>query len=82
MDAGRVKVGTEFVTLSPTGYFKDVHEFEELLIRGDGDAQFYLGDVGEIRRGYVDPQDHLIRYDGKSAIGLGISTARREAQKR
>lgn len=74
VDAGRVKVGTEFITLSPTGYFKDVHEFEELLIRGDGDAQFYLGDVGEIRRGYVDPQDHLIRYDGKSAIGLGIST--------
>ena len=74
VDAGRVKVGTEFVTLSPTGYFKDVHEFEELLIRDDGDAQFYLGDVGEIRRGYVEPQDHLIRYDGKSAIGLGIST--------
>lgn len=74
VDAGRVKVGTEFITLSPTGFFKDVHEFEELLIRGDGDAQFYLGDVGEIRRGYVEPQDHLIRYDGKSAIGLGIST--------
>ena len=74
VDAGRVKVGTEFITLSPTGYFKDVQEFEELLIRGDGDAQFYLGDVAEIRRGYVEPQDHLIRYDGKSAIGLGIST--------
>ena len=74
VDAGRVKVGTEFITISPTGYFTDVHEFEELLIRGDGGTQFYLGDVGEVRRGYVEPQDHLIRYDGKSAIGLGIST--------
>ena len=74
VNAGRVQVGTEFITLSPTGYFRDVHEFEELLIRGEGDTQFYLGDVAEIRRGYVEPQDHLIRFDGKSAIGLGIST--------
>jgi multidrug efflux pump subunit AcrB len=74
VDAGRVKVGTEFITLSPTGSFENIFEFEELLIRGDGDAQFYLGDVAEIRRGYVEPQDHLIRYDGSSAIGLGIST--------
>jgi len=60
VDAGKVKIGTEFITISPTGYFTDVHEFEELLIRGDGGTQFYLGDVGEVRRGYV--------------IGLGIST--------
>jgi len=74
VNAGRVKIGSEFITLSPTGYFNDVYEFEELLIRGDGDTQFYLKDVAEIHRGYVEPQDHLIRYDGKSAIGLGIST--------
>jgi multidrug efflux pump subunit AcrB len=30
--------------------------------------------VGQVRRGYVDPQSHLIRFDGKAAIGLGIST--------
>jgi len=74
VDAGRVQVGTEFITMSPTGLFKDAHEFEELLIRGDGNTQFRLGDVADIHRRYVEPQDHLIRYDGKSAIGLGIST--------
>ena len=74
VDAGRVHVGTEFITLSPSGLFKDAHEFEELLIRGDGDTQFRLGDVAEVYRGYVEPQDQLIRYDGQSAIGLGIST--------
>ena len=74
VDAGRVRVGTEFITISPTGFFTDVREFEELLIRGDGSKQFRLGDVADVRRGYVDPNDHLIRYDGKSAIGLGIST--------
>ncbi len=74
VDAGRVRVGTEFITVSPTGFFKDVREFKELLIRGDGNTQFRLGDVADIRRGYVEPKDHLIRFDGKSAIGLGIST--------
>ena len=74
VNSGRAKVGSEFVTLSPSGYLRDVHEFKELLIRGNNDAQIYLGDVADIRRGYVEPQDHLIRFDGKSAIGLGIST--------
>ena len=37
-------------------------------------VDLYYSDVAEIRRGYVEPNDHLIRYDGKSAIGLGIST--------
>lgn len=74
VDAGRVGVGTEFMAMSPSGLFKDVRDFEDLLIRGDGNRQFRLGDVADVRRGYVEPDNHLIRYDGKSAIGLGIST--------
>ncbi|MEE8524861.1 MAG: efflux RND transporter permease subunit [Thermoanaerobaculia bacterium] len=73
-DAGRVRVGTEFITVNPTGGISTVEQFSSLLIRG-GDRQIYLRDVATVRRGYVEPQDHLIRFDGKTAIGLGISTA-------
>lgn len=73
-DAGRVKVGTEFITINPTGGITAVNQFESILISGGGEEQIYLRDVANVRRGYVDPQDHLIRYDGKTAIGLGIST--------
>jgi multidrug efflux pump subunit AcrB len=73
-DSGRVKVGSEFVTLEPTGGFKSDEQFESLLIRGGEGRQIYLRDVATVRRGYVDPQNTIIRYDGRTGIGLGIST--------
>jgi multidrug efflux pump subunit AcrB len=72
-DAGRVKVGPEFITINPTGGISTVEQFESILISGGG-QQIYLRDVAKVRRGYVEPQTNLIRYDGAPAIGLGIST--------
>jgi len=72
-DSGHVRVGEEFITLSPTGEFSTLKDFEDLLIRA-GDKQFYLREVANIRRGYVDPRTEIIRYDGQPAIALGIST--------
>jgi len=74
VDSGKVKVGTEFITIHPTGVIQTVKEFESILISGTSDRQIYLRDVASVRRGYVEPQDHLIRYDSNVAIGLGIST--------
>ena len=73
-DSGRVSVGSEFVTLSPTGTITEVEQFGDILISGSGTEQIYLKDVATVRRGYVEPQKQLIRYDGSPAIGLGIST--------
>jgi len=74
VDAGHVHVGQEFIALSPTGELRDVEQFESILLTGEGDQQIFLRDVAKVRRGYVEPQDYLIRYDGKPGIGLGIST--------
>ncbi|MCP4334664.1 MAG: efflux RND transporter permease subunit [Gammaproteobacteria bacterium] len=73
-NAGRVEVGPEFITITPTGGITAVEQFESILISGGSDRQIYLRDVANVRRGYVEPQDTLIRYDGNAAIGLGIST--------
>jgi len=73
-NSGRVTVGSEFITLNPTGTIKDVEQFGDILISGQGSEQIYLKDVATIRRGYVEPQNQLIRYDSRPAIGLGIST--------
>ncbi|MGB1875096.1 MAG: efflux RND transporter permease subunit [Akkermansiaceae bacterium] len=72
-DAGRARVGAEFITLNPTGEYTSVDDFNGLLLNAD-DKQFYLRDVGRVTRGYVDPYDHAIFYDGQSSIALGIST--------
>ncbi|MCP4924659.1 MAG: efflux RND transporter permease subunit [Gammaproteobacteria bacterium] len=73
-DSGRVRIGREFVTIEPTGGFTSVEQFRSLLIRGGEGRQIYLQDVANVRRGYVEPQNTMIRYDGTPAIGLGIST--------
>jgi len=74
VDAGRVGVGTDFIAIDPSGNATSVEQLKGILLRG-GDQQIYLRDVATVRRGYVDPPSHLIRYDGHNAIGLGISTA-------
>ncbi len=75
-DAGQVKVGSEFITLSPTGVFDSVEDFGSLLLSGEpGGAQIYLRDVADVRRGYLEPPSTRLRYDGNPAIGIGISTA-------
>ena len=72
-NAGSVRVGPEFITITPTGGVTAVEQFESILITG-GANQIYLRDVANVRRGYVEPQNSLIRYDGNASIGLGIST--------
>ena len=76
-DAGRVKVGSEFITVAPTGTFTSVRDFENLLIKGgESGQQIYLRDVADVKRDYVDPPRTLLKYNGHRAIGLGISTVK------
>ncbi|UCE76224.1 MAG: efflux RND transporter permease subunit, partial [Gammaproteobacteria bacterium] len=75
VDAGHADIGSSFIAIAPTGTFTSVKEFENLLISGDdSDRQIYLRDVAIVKRGYVEPQREVLRYDGNLAIGLGIST--------
>ena len=75
--AGNLTLGKEYIAVNPTGEFTSEQEFRNLLIstRGSGsDSLVYLGDVADIKRGYQEPPRAFMRFDGKPAIGLGIST--------
>ncbi|MBK1877609.1 efflux RND transporter permease subunit [Pelagicoccus mobilis] len=72
-DSGRVQVGTEFVTINPTGEVNSIEDFEDIRITV-GDKQISLSDLANVRRGYVEPQSGIIRYNGHKGIALGIST--------
>ena len=75
VDAGRVAVGPDFVPIWPTGVIQSVQDFEQILLSGLGsDRQIYLGDIATFHRGYVEPPQNRLIYDGVEAIGLGIST--------
>ena len=74
-DGGRVRVGDERVTLDSTGGFHSAEDMLGLVIGSDRTGrQLFLKDVATIERGYEDPPTRLLRYDGRPAVGLGIST--------
>ncbi|MDH3731918.1 MAG: efflux RND transporter permease subunit, partial [Gemmatimonadota bacterium] len=74
-NSGRVQVGSEFITIEPSGVVNSVEDLGNTLITGaPGGAQVYLRDIANIRRGVQDPPTNIIRYDGKPAVGIGIST--------
>ncbi|MEE8118772.1 MAG: efflux RND transporter permease subunit [Gammaproteobacteria bacterium] len=75
VDAGRFKVGDEYIALKPTGVVSSVEAFREILINPGSDRQTRLGDIANIRRDYREPASHKLRYNGHPAIALGISTA-------
>ncbi len=75
--AGFMTIGKEYIAVNPTGEFTSEKQFGDLLVKGpeQGAQQLvYLRDVADIRRGYQDPPQHILRYDGKPAIGIAIST--------
>jgi len=73
--AGQVKVGTEYIRISPTGMFSSVEEISGLLVHGGGnDSIITLGDVAKVIRGYADPPERMMRFNGRPAVGMGIST--------
>jgi multidrug efflux pump subunit AcrB len=74
-DGGRVRIGAEYPALDPTGGFRSADEMLDLAIGSDRTGrQLALRDVATLERGDEEPPRRLLKFDGKLAIGLGIST--------
>ncbi|MDF1755637.1 MAG: efflux RND transporter permease subunit [Verrucomicrobiales bacterium] len=72
-DTGRVRIGDEYIALDPTGEITSLEDFEKLIFSHEG-KQFYLRDIANVRRGYLEPQSEILRFDSKNGVALGIST--------
>lgn len=72
--SGNVRVGREYVEISPTGTIQDVDDLGDLLIKDAASGNMVpLRDLADIRRGYPAPPSQIMRYKSKDAIALGIS---------
>ncbi|WP_417538073.1 efflux RND transporter permease subunit [Marinomonas sp.] len=73
-NAGRVKVGSEYIRISPTGEFNDISELENLIVGTPTDGKLIrLRDIATIKREYVEPKTHLVDFNGAKSLLLGIS---------
>ena len=74
--AGSVQTPLDVVQVRVAGQFEAVGQLRAMPIRGSTGNQLRLGDIAEIKRGYVDPASVKVRHQGKQVIALGISMAK------
>ncbi|MET0310414.1 MAG: efflux RND transporter permease subunit, partial [Burkholderiaceae bacterium] len=74
--AGAVQTPLDVVQVRVAGQFTAVDQLAAMPIRGVSGNQLRLGDIAEIRRGYVDPAAVKVRHQGKEVIALGVSMAK------
>ncbi len=73
-DGGRVRAGDLHIAIDPTGAFTSAEDMLEMIIGSDRSGrQLRLRDIATLQRADRDPPRRLLRYDGKPAIGIGIS---------
>ena len=70
--AGSFETDSDRIYLRPTGAFDSVEAIRSISIRAN-ERLFRLGDVATVRRGYTDPPQPRMRYDGKNALGIAVS---------
>ncbi|MCG8603398.1 efflux RND transporter permease subunit, partial [bacterium] len=71
---GELFTEDEQIVLEPSGNFESVQELSQTVIKLPGRSDLlYLGDVADIKRGYVDPSTTKVTYNGDPALVLAIS---------
>ncbi len=74
LSGGSVTLGTETITLEPSGNFESIDDIRKTILRIPGsDRLVYLKDIANVYRGYVDPPSTLLRSTGQRALGIAIS---------
>ena len=71
--AGTIQSPLDVVQVRVGGQFTNVDQLREMPIRGSSGNQLKLGDIAEIRRGYIDPPSVKVHHQGKEVIALGVS---------
>ncbi|HTH80635.1 MAG TPA: efflux RND transporter permease subunit, partial [Ramlibacter sp.] len=74
--AGAVQTPLDVVQVRVAGQFEAVEQLRAMPIRGSSGNQLRLGDIAQIKRGYIDPPQVKVRHDGKDVIALGVSMAK------
>ncbi|NBC22129.1 MAG: MMPL family transporter [Gammaproteobacteria bacterium] len=74
LPGGDITTEYEQIVLEPSGSFASVDDIRNTLIRIPASGEIVrLSDVLEIRRGYIDPPEQRVRYNGEPSLILAVS---------
>ncbi len=74
VEAGKYEAGNNRIQLRVSEQLKDEKDIENLLIKTMTGEQIRLGDIAQVERGYLEPQNNGFWVDGKPAIAILLST--------
>ncbi|MBK1734412.1 MFS transporter [Halorhodospira abdelmalekii] len=70
---GAVDLGEQRIGLFVSGVFDTVEDVRAVVLRNpQTDERIYLRDIANVHRGYADPPQRLLRFNGEPGIALGI----------
>lgn len=73
VNAGKVRVGEEYLRIEPTGEFTSVKAIGDVLIGSSDKKLVYLKDLATITRAYREVPEPMYYLNGKPALTLGVS---------
>ena len=74
--AGTVQTPLDALPVRVGGQFEAVEQLKAMPIRGTSGNQLRLGDIADIKRGYIDPPAIKVRHQGREVIALGVSMSK------
>lgn len=69
--SGSIDTKSDRIHLRVARDFDGVSQIEQVPVQGNGRV-FRLKDIAEVKRGYEDPPQFLMRYNGEPAIAVGV----------
>ncbi|MFC1548547.1 efflux RND transporter permease subunit [Candidatus Omnitrophota bacterium] len=73
LPGGHVFLGPEKIVIQPTGNYLSVDDIKMTVVSSPGELNVvYLKDIAEIRRGYIEPPNKMMRYSGTQAVGVAV----------
>lgn len=74
VSAGNVNIGDQRIAIDPSGAIDSVEAIKNLLVSTEVDGKIiYLKNIADVYRGYKEPASKIIRYNGYSAIAMGVA---------
>ncbi|HEV7137790.1 MAG TPA: efflux RND transporter permease subunit [Steroidobacteraceae bacterium] len=70
--AGSYDTGSDHITLRESGQFRTIESLEQVTFRADG-RLLRLGDIAHIYRGYEEPPEQQMRFEGRPVLGIGVT---------